>query len=508
MRLDPVIRGNTLRTCTVPSGGRGGYRRLVFGARRPLVLAVVVVAVAGWAPSAQADWSVPATISTPHDQVGELRLTSGPAGDLLAWEDWDLIPGKGIFGAPHAHEAVAPGGQAFGPHRDLPDQASSNAFASGPMVNLGGGHVAQLILARTGTSSPLRPEVARGDVDGSFAPPVAIHGASGRLAGVSLAGDTRGDLVLAWITTDPRHSGHRIVSVSVQPPGGHFGPPQIISRNSNPLEVTSAVGGPGDIVVAFASRHGRLLARVRRHGRHWGPSQSLGPAATVAETDVTPFVSASGRVVVAWYHTQLCEGGCESPGYTRVAVQPAGKSRFRPAQLLQRDTAGLAGAPVGLNLAPIVIADSHAAPMVIFLARHATPPLAALIPGVVKVAYPKGLGFAAPQVISPADQWVADIAAATGPRGAILTWIRDDPPGDYGGTVYAAIAGPVTNRFGTPQEVSPSEHTVIAVPAYSPGGHRWLVAWAGRPQFQSALIPGPTLVRESSGQPLAPPRAQ
>jgi hypothetical protein len=231
----------------------------------------------------------------------------------------------------------------------------------------------------------------------------------------------------------------------------------------------------------------------------------LGRAAGGTENDVTPFVAEHGRIVVAWYETQLCSGGCVSPGFVRVAVQPAAKSRFRPEQVLNRDNMGLARAPIGASFAPIVIAARGHSPMVIFLARGATPPMA-VSPGSVgvKVAYPKGLGFAAPQTISPVDQQASDVAAAAGPNGVILTWIREDPPSYYTGTVFAAVRLPETGLFGQPEQVSPSEHAISALPTFNIASRwpnnsiaPWTVAWASRPLSEAS-----TVVRVSS--PLCP----
>lgn len=456
------------------------------------------MATAVLAPAVRAEWSAPVTISAPHNQIGGLQLASGPAGDLVAWKYWDLIDAKGIFGTPRARYAVAGAGGSFGPERPLPA-----SYAGGPMVNLGGGHLAQLLLLRTGVNTS-RPEIALGSVGGSFGAPQSIHGASVFVGRAILAGNARGDLLLTWIAADA-HGYHRVVWASVRPPGGRFGSPQVISSRAEAEQVAAAVGSQGDIAVAFPNKWGRMLARVRRHRQPWGPLQNLGPAAGGNENDVTPFVGDNGRVIVAWYETQLCEGGCVSPGYTRVAVQPAGESRFRRAQLLERDATGLAGTPSGVSLAPIVIAVPGHAPMVIFLARGATQPAASpLTPATVKVAYPKGLGLTAPQAIFPANQQAGDVAAATGPNSAIVTWIREDLPAYYTGTVFAAVRLPATGMFGPPEQASPSEHVLSTLPTFNTASRwpnnsiaPWTLAWTSRPQSEAS-----TVVRVSS--PLCP----
>jgi hypothetical protein len=468
--------------------------RLNSSACRSLAMAAVLVLAACFAPGARANWLAPVTVSAPHDQIDDLQLTSGAPGDLVSWNYWDLIRGKGTFTTPGSGYALAPAGGAFGAERRL---APSNANAA--MVDLGAGRLARLMLMPSGANTS-RPMVVLGGVAGDFGSPMSIPGASVFVGRASLAGNARGELLLAWIAAD-RNGGQRTVWASVRAPGGHFGRPRLISGGEDPEQVSAAAGPQGDLVIAFPSKRGRMLARVRRHGRRWGALENLGAGARGSENDVTPFVGADGRVVLAWYDTQLCEGGCESPGFTRVAVKPPGASRFRPARLLERDPLGLTGAPSGTSLAPIVLSVHGQAPMVLFLGAAATPSgLPPVSSAVVEAAYPSGLGFAAPQSISATDQLASDIAAAASPSGAIVTWISEQPPGYDSGNVFAATRLPTTGRFGPPEQISPSEHVLSALPTFNLSGHwpqnspPWSVAWASRPEGEEAH----TVVRVSS----------
>jgi hypothetical protein len=461
-----------------------------FAAIRPLILAAVAVVMAMSAPAAQGEWSPPVTISAPHDQIGGLQLASGPFGDLLAWRYWDLIKAKGIFGTPGARYAIASSSGSLGPERPLP-----NSYATGALVSLGEGHVAQLTFIRSGLNTST-PQVTLGEVNGRFGGPQRIR-ASVWVGRASVAGNSRGELLLAWISS-PR-SGHRQVWVSTRPAGGRFGAPQLLSARANGLSVTAAVGPPAhrtdvggfasDMVVVFDSKQGRMLVRVRPHLRSWGPLQDIGAAAVGTENEVaTPYIGRDGRVTVAWYHEQLSEGGPLGPGYTQVAVLAPGAHRFGAAQTLERDP------PAAIGGEPVVVSSDGRSRIVAFLA-HPAAPASGVAPGVVKVAYGRGTRFGAPQRISPPGQNASDLAAAEGPAGEILTWIRQDPPSYSDGTVYASFVNPVKNTVGAPQQVSPSEHVGIAVPTYSPSEGRWIVAWASRPQYQSPLTPGPVLVR-------------
>jgi hypothetical protein len=469
-----------------------------FPAIGPLLLAAVVAVMATSAPAAHGEWSAPVTISAPHDQIGGLQLASGPFGDLLAWRYSDLIKPKGIFGTPGARYAIVGAGGSFGPELRLP-----NSYATGALVGLGEGHVAQLTFIRSGLNTSA-PQVSLGEVNGRFGAPQRIR-ASVWVGRASLAGNSRGELLLAWISS-PR-SGHRQVWVSARPAGGRFGAPQLLSARANGLSVTSAVGPPAhrtdlggfasDMVVVFDSKQGRILARVRPHLRSWGPLQDIGGAAVGTENEVAaPYIGRDGRVTVAWYHEQLSEGGPLGPGYTQVAVLAPGAHRFGAAQTLERDPPAAA-----IGGEPVVVSSDGRSRIVAFLA-HPAAGASGVAPGVVKVAYGRGSRFGAPQRISPAGQNASDLAAAEGPAGEILTWIGEDPPSYFDGAVYAAFGGPVKNTLGKPQKVSPSEHVSIAVPTYSPSRGRWIVAWASRPQYQSPFTPGPMLVRAAFCQAL------
>ncbi len=460
--------------------------------------AFVAVFVAGavLVAGAGAEWSRPVSVSAAHDQIADLQLAAGPTGDFLSWTYSDLVPAKGIFGAPRARYAVAPAGRPFGPERPLP-----RSYASGPLVDLGGGHLAQLILVPAGLNRDT-PEVALGSVTGRFGSPQPIRGAVVYDGRARLTGNARGELLLAWIAADA-HGQHRVVWASARAAGGRFGAPEVIAGRAQAEQVSDAIGTRGDMVVAFPNKWGRMLARVRRAGRAWGPLQDLGPAAGGTENDVTPFVGQDRRIVVAWYETQLCSGGCVSPGFTRAAIQQAGQSRFGRAQLLERDQTGLEGGPSGVSLAPSVIAIGARPPMIVFLAQAAPGVPVPLTVGVVKVAYPRGLRFRAPQAISPLDQPARDVAAATGPNGAIVTWVRAEPPGYWPGAVLGAVdlAG---RAFGPPGQISPSEQAFDAQPTFDPASHPpgkalgpWTVAWTSRPFGGTS-----TVVRVSS--PLCP----
>ena len=439
--------------------------------RRVLALAApaILVVIAVSAPGARAAWTAPMTVSTPHDAIGGIQAAAGPGGDLLAWQYDELLPAAGeLFAPPGAAYATAgAGGGAFGPQRSRPA-----AYATSSLVSLGsglsGGRVAQLILRRTSVGTT-EPQVALGSVNGVFAAPIRIN-ASVWAARASLAGNSRGELLLAWITS--LASGQRQVWVSARQAGGHFGKPQLISGSADAQQVTAAIGGPvhrteggafaADMVVAFPSRNGRLLASVRGHGQTWGPVQAVGAAAVGNANDIAINIARNGRIVLAWYHQQLSEGGPLGPGLTHIAVRPAGAHRFTPAQTLERDS------NASLVSSPVLLSDDGRGLLVAFIAQPGAP-VQGVAPSVVKVAYGHGNRFAPPQTISTAGQQVSGLAGAEGPRGDIVAWSGGPNPPlsalGAGPALYAAVSDPLVNRLGPVQRVSPDERAELVTPS-------------------------------------------
>ncbi len=457
---------------------------------------VALCAAAAPTPSPAAGWSPPVTVSAPHNAISNLGLASGPSGDMVYWHFDELeAPADQIFGPPGASYAVAPPAGPFGASQPLPA-----SYASGPLVALGGGAVAQLILRRTSVNTA-KPSVAIGDVSGHFGSPLPVAGTVW-VGKASLAGNRSGELLLAWISST--RAGQREVWASVRLSGGGFAPPQLISCSADGLSVTAGVG-PGahgsstnsraasDMVVAFDSKRGRMLVRVRPHGSGWGAAADIGPAAIGNDDEVaTPYIGRNGRIAVAWYHRQLSEGGEAGPSYTQVAVKPPNRGAFLPAQTLAKNQNGPQSGEVAL-----VGGDGYP-PLLAFLATaSSSEPTPAR--SVVMLSLSKGDRFSAARTISPPGQWASGVAAAVGLGGPIVTWLGGpNPPFSAlspGAAVYAALGAPGSNRLGAAVEVSPAEHAQSAVPARTENGARWIIAWSGLPHFISPLVPGLPVVR-------------
>lgn len=475
--------------------GRSPLARDIAAACRAAIPVVALALLPAWPVVARASWSPAVTVSAPHDIVDAITPAAGPGGDWLYWHFNDLIPpARAIFGSTRASYATGVAGSAFGTEQALP-----LSYGSGPLVSLGDGRLAQLILRRTSVNSS-EPEVALGTVSGAFGKPMRIRVEG---SGFSLAGNARGELLLAWIHTPRR--GRRQVWASVRAARGGFQSPELVSATANAERVTAATGGPvhssmgnrlaADMAVAFASKRGRMLISVRFHGRSWGRAQDAGPAAAGTINAVAINIGRSGRVVLAWTHQQLSEGGPLGPGFTTVAVRPADARRFRRAQQLERDP------NASLIETPVIVSDDGRGMALAFVAQPGVP-VAGSVPTVVRVSYRHGNVFGTPQTISPPGQQVSDLAGAEGGPNDILTWSssphQPTPALGDAPAIYAATGDTSAGRFGPVQEVSPEEAAETPAPVFSFASDRWLVAWRGHPAYQSLTNRGEPVVRAAS----------
>ena len=216
--------------------------------RRGFLFSAIAAALA--ASPASGAWTAPATISAPHAFIGgfygeNVVLASGSAGVLAAWPFEDGFAPHAVTGA---SEAMAPPGGRFGAERHLP-----RAYASGPMVAMGGGRVVQLILAPAGTNQSSMA-IAIGDVSGRFGRSIAVPGrAFGQR--VSVAGNARGDVLVSWIAADS-HGQHPSAWASVRFAGGRFANPVRLAAGLRTERVWAAIGRGRRMVVAFDSRVG------------------------------------------------------------------------------------------------------------------------------------------------------------------------------------------------------------------------------------------------------------
>ncbi len=458
-----------------------------------LVALLAGLLAAAPAPATAGTWTPARTVSSARDAIGPIAIEGAPNGALIAWGYRELQPpAHTVFGPAAAALASAPPVGAFSPERPLP-----SSFASGPMVGLAEGVVAQVIL-RPAANGTTRPEVAIGSAAGVFGAPQTIP-ATVLGARVSLSGNAAGEMLLAWIA--PGRSG-RQVWASVRPANGRFGAPQRISASAGAEQVTGKVSSPAhgarpgalsaDMALAFASKHGRMLADVRLHGRAWGRVQDIGPAARGTRNEVAIAIARNSRVLVAWHRQQLSEGGPLGPGVMEVAQRAPGHRSFASAQVLESDRfASEAATPVLLN--------DHGRDTILAFIGQPGASLDAALP-LVRVAYGRGGRFGAPATVSPGGQQASGLTGAEGSNFDLLAWSGGPNPPDSVLAPTAAImtASSIGPRgLGPVLQASPPERAGLAAVAYAQSTG-WLLAWRGEPGYAFPALAGLSVVRVAS----------
>jgi hypothetical protein len=367
--------------------------------RALLALAVLLVLPAS---TEAAPWSAPRDVSGPHSFVDGLWA----GGGLIGWRSED-------------GEAGAPAGR------------------SGDPVFLRPARAAVAIVRPVGSNRDPRSELRVALRSGRRFGPSQRVVKHPRIAPPSLAGNDRGDLALAWF--EDRGTTNDRVYVAIRRAGHDFGPPVRLATG-RVRSVAAAVGSRGDVLVAWDAR-GKIRTRLRRHGR-----RSFGRAETL-RSDPAFFarlrtaVTSSGRAYVAWAAQFLSEGGERGPGFSEVAVRPAGAARFRRAQRLERIGAGrtvgsLDLALTGRGSAVVAWASDRVRAAETGAAGRFGAPRELSAPGVVlddDLTPPGGV----------------DVAAT--PAGArLVVWTAAGP------FIQAAFAPP-GGAFGPPENVAPGE---------------------------------------------------
>jgi hypothetical protein len=188
--------------------------------------------------------------------------------------------------------------------------------------------------------------------------------------------------------------------------------------------------------------------------------------------------------MIADVHRQLTEGGGAGPLFADAWVRPVGATRFRAAQRLEQADDVQAQNPA------LVPAESRGA----ILAWVGGDPGAPATPNGpstrVRASVMGADGrFGPPQPLSPADQPVTAVAAASNGSAAIVSWVRIAPGSDVSGQVLGAVR-PVGGAFGAPETVSPDEHASETAPGFTapPASHPF-VLWAARPGGEGPGVP-------------------
>jgi hypothetical protein len=342
-----------------------------------------------------------------------------------------------------------------------------------------------------------RLAVAFGRMDGSLGPRRVLEDDT-RISDVDIAGNDRGDIVVAWVEDRGGAHGDRLW-VAVRRPGGSFGGASVLVGSGAMEQVDVAVGARGDMQVAFTrraivgrglpvtpsdGRARRVQARFRRAGRSFDRIRTLGE--NRGFVNFAGAVSDRGRAYLAW-GTQDIGEEADEPWRVFAAVKPAGSSRYRSAQTLdpgngiERPTG-----PVAIALGPAQSATVAWSGVVV----ESQPTFALRFP--VRTATMTSSGsFAALQEIPGANGPVAGVVAAADGTTTVA-WSDVGPQGPVGrasrGGMRAAVRLPGTTGFGATEVVTEPPLAANAEPAalgLDPADSRPVVAFV--PSGRSGL---------------------
>jgi hypothetical protein len=429
--------------CVATSVETGMFARLIASVA---LLALALPAGAG----AQAPWSPPQNVSSPHLFVDPVAVTSSGDGTALAWWSWQ----DGVGASARTGSSLAsrpPGAAAFGPERAAPSGTIAVAgFAQTRAIALTDRAIGPANVGRT------RLSAAFGRTNGTFDPQRTIADGP-RLDRPVLAVNARGDAAIAYFQDNGVDNDR--VMVSLRRPGGSFGTPFQVGHGAI-RSVAVAVGQRGDVLVAWDAR-GTIRARYRLlNARGFQPIETIASEPTYF-AQIHAAVADSGRCYLAWSAQLLTEGGTRGPVFYEVAVRPSGH-RFRAAQLLERQGENQSQGPIAIT----TLSRDATVAWTGFDGAHSR----------VRIASTDPTGrFGAPQDISPAggDAAVSDLV--TGGDGTrLVVW---DNGGFDANQVFAALAPP-GGSFGAAEAVSPAQEAREGRALLAP---KPTVVWTNRP---------------------------
>jgi hypothetical protein len=238
--------------------------------------------------------------------------------------------------------------------------------------------------------------------------------------------------------------------------------------------VSVAVGESDDVLVAWDAR-GVIRTRYRSaRGQRFHSRQTIrSEAAYFARLSAA--VARNGRAYVAWSAQFRSEGGDSGPVFQQAAVKPAGSSRFRAAQLLDR----IEGVILEEGALRLGIADAGAtAAWTGWDGSHWRVRQSTTGPGAV---------FGPAQTISAAGEDAVLGALAVHDDGAIgpAVAIWDSGTETPTSTVRAAFR-PAQGAFGAPETVSRTGDARFPLITFDPRGPAPVAIWAQRPAGNSS----------------------
>ncbi|MSW84301.1 MAG: hypothetical protein F2832_06100 [Actinobacteria bacterium] len=449
------------------------------------VLAPVAAASAAWTPAE--------SVSASANDIHNATLGFDAQGRALAtWLPSTYVNGR-FKGQGGRAATRAPQLTAFDPERTAP------VFRAGPMLygqtRAVGLDVRHGSWNRCGQQVDLR--VRYGRSSGFFQTPASVIAAYRGVGGdgdPAVGTDKSGHVAAAWAQSAASCSRSIIRVARRRAPSSSFTAPDTLrGRGMNELP-SIAVGGRGDIVVAWARRVGEgrtvIEARYRRAGGSWDALERLGEG--TARGEVTTAVMQNGRAYVAWQRKTINETTGTSAS-TWVAVRPSGAGSFRDATRLEAIRTGVSY--VGLR--PILAVNGiHA--LIAWTGRAGTT-------WRVRVATAGSNGsFSSPETVSDAAVNAQLGGLSLLPDGtAAVSWAQLDfelVPG----RALAALRPAGDSRFLPGELVSSSTRSVPLV-ALSPLTRQPTVTWTqhmGAPTTSAARLD--VRLRASTREPPAP----
>lgn len=277
--------------------------------------------------------------------------------------------------------------------------------------------------------------------------------AARRIASPVLAGNRRGDAVLAWF--EDRGTASDRVMVAVRRPGGRFGEPRRLATGRL-RAVTAAVGPRGDALVAWEAR-GRVGARFRRAGRErFLRAQTIRSRSTLGAR-LSAAVARTGAAYLGWTAQARSEGGTFGAVLVQAASKPPGQRRFRRAQRLE----GFEGRVLETGALRLG-ADRDGGAVAAWTGAD----------GVRAAVAGPGGRFAGPVTLEAGATWrLADVAVRPSGAAGVL-W--EPEPGVAGPVRFAALGA--GGGFGPAETVSAFGHSarLALPPAGRPPGAVWI----------------------------------
>jgi hypothetical protein len=217
--------------------------------------------------------------------------------------------------------------------------------------------------------------------------------------------DQEGGAIAAWVEytgapNNPRAGPQRLFA-AYAPPGGAFGPPQLLDVADLTLSVPGLAVDAGGNAVAIWTRNAEIRVAFRPAGSEFGAHQTLSSAPSAGPQVA---MNASGEAIAVWH-----ESDGPGSGHFEAAFRPAGGS-FGPGQAL--GAAGFGGA------SRLRAAINDAGETVVVWPRDTTgnDELYATIT-------PPGASVGAPQLIASSPLIGAPFGLALGPGGdAAAAW--------------------------------------------------------------------------------------